>query len=128
MVLKQELFDLNEVLIDEIFDANNQISKSKVNKLDIKLEPKSHRCEPILIKAARERIGQVVSNLSNAIKFTPEGSISVIIDKSKSANEVVVNIKDTGSGLDPDILPRLFSKFATTSDKVQVWDYLFQKA
>jgi signal transduction histidine kinase len=119
LVLKKELFDLNEVIIDEISDANNQISKgNKVNRLDIKLEPKGHRHEPTLIKADRERIGQVVSNLlSNAIKFTHEGSISVIIDKSKSANEVVVSIKDTGSGLDPDILSRLFSKFATKSDK-----------
>jgi signal transduction histidine kinase len=119
LFLKKELFDLNEVIIDEISDANNQISKgNKVNRLDIKLERKGHRCEPTLIKADRERIGQVVSNLlSNAIKFMHEGSISVIVDKSKSANEVVVSIKDTGSGLDPDILSRLFSKFATKSDK-----------
>ena len=40
----------------------------------------------------------------------------MVIDKNNS-NDVLVSARDTGSGLDPDILPRLFSKFATKSDK-----------
>jgi K+-sensing histidine kinase KdpD len=55
--------------------------------------------------------------LSNAIKFTKEGSIYVTMDRSKSTNEVLVNVQDTGGGIDPNILPRLFTKFAAKSDK-----------
>jgi signal transduction histidine kinase len=63
----------------------------------------------ILVKADKDRISQAISNLiSNAIKFTNEGNIDVVIDKNNS-NEVLVSVRDTGSGLDPDILPRLFS-------------------
>ena len=67
------------------------------------------------------RIAQIISNLiSNALKFTEEGSITVAIDKKISKdnnnNQVIVSVKDTGDGIDPEILPRLFTKFATKSD------------
>jgi len=62
--------------------------------------------------------------LNNAVKFTPEeggGIISVILEgKNKNDNykeEVIVRIKDTGIGIDREIMPRLFTKFATKSEK-----------
>jgi signal transduction histidine kinase len=61
--------------------------------------------------------------LSNAIKFTKEGSISIKVVKDAKYNnhqqegeEVMVSVKDTGKGIDSEILPRLFTKFATKSD------------
>jgi signal transduction histidine kinase len=86
----------------------------KEGKRDIKLlyEPK----EDIFIEADRGRLNQVVSNLiSNAIKFTKEGTIFVNAEK-KDKEQVIVSIKDSGSGIDPQIQPRLFTKFATKSD------------
>jgi signal transduction histidine kinase len=114
--LKRELFNLNEIILDAISDSKNQISKeTKANNLTLQLiDPK----EVILLQADKGRISQVISNLvSNAIKFTNEGHIDVVVDRSKSTKEVLVSVKDTGSGLDPEILPRLFSKFATKSHK-----------
>jgi signal transduction histidine kinase len=115
--LKKELFDLNEMILNAISDFNNQIAKE--NKGDsLILQLKSPSQKPILIEADKGRISQVISNLlSNAIRFTNEGSIHVTTDKNKSINEISVRVNDTGSGLDPEILPRLFSKFATKSDK-----------
>jgi signal transduction histidine kinase len=60
----------------------------------------------------------VISNLlGNAIKFTKEGTISIIteIEENGHSKEVIVSIKDTGEGIDPEIYPRLFTKFATKS-------------
>ncbi len=114
--LKKELFNLNEMILDAISDSKNQISKeTKADNLTLRLTaPK----ETILIQADKDRISQVVSNLlSNAIKFTNGGIINVVTDRSKSVTAVLVSIKDTGRGIDPEILPRLFSKFATKSDK-----------
>jgi signal transduction histidine kinase len=77
------------------------------------------------VKADKARITRVISNLlSNAIKFTKSGLISVKCRREYHTNEtnnnhhenVIVTIKDTGSGISPDIFHRLFTKFATTSN------------
>jgi signal transduction histidine kinase len=57
---------------------------------------------------------QVISNLlNNAIKFTNEGSITILVERKKENmdnDEIVVSIKDTGTGIDSEILPKLFTK------------------
>jgi signal transduction histidine kinase len=59
---------------------------------------------------------QVLSNLlSNALKFTKEGRIE--ITTAKEDNEVIVKVRDSGSGIDHEIFPRLFEKFASKSEK-----------
>jgi signal transduction histidine kinase len=59
---------------------------------------------------------QVMSNLlHNAIKFTKEGGGSISINTEKEDNHILVSVKDTGTGIDPEILPQLFSKFVTKS-------------
>jgi len=71
--------------------------------------------QDIVVEADRSRLTQVISNLlSNAIKFTTEGTISISTEK-KDDNQVIVSVKDTGSGIDHEILPRLFSKFSAKS-------------
>ena len=58
---------------------------------------------------------QVISNiLSNAVKFTKKGTVSITIKKEN--DKAIVGIHDTGLGIDPEIMSRLFSKFATKSD------------
>ncbi|HZD33821.1 MAG TPA: ATP-binding protein, partial [Nitrososphaeraceae archaeon] len=72
--------------------------------------------QTIMVKGDRERISQVISNLlSNALKFTKEGTITVSAEILRETKEVMVRVRDTGDGLDPTIKPRLFTKFATTS-------------
>jgi signal transduction histidine kinase len=67
------------------------------------------------VDADREKLVQVVSNLlSNAIKFTKEGTITITTARKKD-NQVIISVKDTGTGIESDILPSLFSKFTTKS-------------
>ena len=73
---------------------------------------------PLIFQADRYRINQVISNiLSNAIKFTSSnkegGAVSVTTGKKNS--QAIVTVKDTATGIDPEILPKLFTKFATKS-------------
>ena len=72
--------------------------------------------EPIFVEADKVRIFEVLSNIiRNAIKFTYEGIITV---KAHTDGEnVQVEVRDSGVGIDPDIMPRLFTKFATKSDQ-----------
>ncbi len=54
--------------------------------------------------------------LKNAIQFTKEGTITIIAAAEKmNHKEAIVSVKDTGTGIDPQIFHRLFTKFATKS-------------
>jgi signal transduction histidine kinase len=114
--LNKERFNLNDVITnaidDMILDREFKNEKNDDNNTDyIKL---LYRPMDIFVEADKARLAQVISNLlSNSIKFTKEGSISV--NTEKEDNHILVSVKDTGSGIDSEILPRLFSKFATKS-------------
>jgi two-component system, OmpR family, sensor histidine kinase VicK len=111
--LKKGSFNLSEMILMAITDFNEQLVKDKYSNLKLEfIGPK----EDIFIKADKGRINQVMSNLlSNAIKFTNEGAVSINAAPVPNNNEIVVSIADTGSGIDPEILPRLFTKFVTKS-------------
>jgi signal transduction histidine kinase len=119
--LNKESFDLNDMISKIVEENARQIDKTQ-NGHGLKL---IHDCskESIIIEADRERLNQVISNLlANAIKFTKEGTISIseqenIVSKDSKIREVIVIVKDSGSGIDTKIAPKLFSKFATTSGK-----------
>jgi two-component system sensor histidine kinase VicK len=69
------------------------------------------------VEADMGRLTQVVSNLlSNAAKFTDKGGeISVHVEKDDTNQQIIVSVKDNGQGIDPEIFPRLFSKFTSKS-------------
>jgi two-component system sensor histidine kinase VicK len=113
--LEKEQFNLYEVILNVVQDYRNQQTENPTT--DIKILSDEPNKE-IVVNADKSRIAQVISNLlSNAIKFTKQGTVLITIEKKKDNKEAVVRIKDTGSGLDPEILPRLFSKFASKSFK-----------
>ena len=111
--LKKELFNLSEMISGAIGDSNNQAAKEHKD-INLNLEFVDSK-EAIFIEADKGRISQVLSNLlSNAIKFTNEGTVTVAAVPNN--NEIVVSVSDNGPGIDSDILPKLFTKFATKSD------------
>lgn len=72
--------------------------------------------DKVFVEVDKSRIAQVISNLlSNAIKFTREGSIIVNIERDKKNSRATVSVKDSGEGIDPEVFPRLFDKFASKS-------------
>jgi signal transduction histidine kinase len=110
--LNKQLFSLHEVISTSIRDAKNQIGDQDI---PIRYDPKD-----IVVYADKGRISEVVSNiLNNAIKFTHNGSITVSVEvqSNDSGSEVIVLIRDEGTGIDREIASRLFSKFVTKSDK-----------
>ena len=108
--LKKEQVRLDEIISDAIIDFQSQIRKE--NK-DVKIEYSSPQGD-IFVEADRTRLIQVVSNLlNNALKFTDYGTVSVLLQSNQ--DEATVSISDTGHGIDPQILSRLFTKFTSKS-------------
>jgi signal transduction histidine kinase len=70
----------------------------------------------LTIYADKRRLSEVLCNLiDNAIKFTKDGQITISAETKNG--ETIVSVKDTGTGIDKEIIPRLFSKFATKSER-----------
>ena len=122
LTLKKEIFNLNDIISNGISDIMNQVIVKENKESSIKLEFtnsvkwKVDEDEEVnalpIVEADKDRISQVISNLlANAVKFTNEGVIRIAAEKNNG--EILVSIKDTGTGVDPEILPRLFTKFVT---------------
>jgi signal transduction histidine kinase len=110
--LTKEEFDLNDVISSIVGDYRSILLDNEDNiNLNIRYEPKS-----IILNADKDRIAQVISNLlSNAVKFTTKEKGTIYVTAVKKDSEAIVSVKDTGQGIDPEILPKLFTKFATKS-------------
>jgi signal transduction histidine kinase len=117
--LNKTHFSLNDLLSSVVDEYKENIDKANIK---VRLLHNETDNEFFLIEADRQKITQVVSNLlDNAIKFTKrKGEDVEVIAKRESKKVdreiVVVNIKDTGSGIDTEILPKLFTKFVTKSE------------
>jgi two-component system, OmpR family, sensor histidine kinase VicK len=119
--LNKERFNLNDVIYNVIKDlTNHNEMTSSINNRKLKLAYDSNKLD-IFVDADKQRITRVVYNLlNNAIKFTQEGTICINLERKKEdANNngyVVISVKDTGQGINPEILAKLFTKFATKSE------------
>src|SRR5215207_1292555 len=121
--LRKERFNLNGAILNVIADYRKQIANGNVKLI---YEP-GDSSSITLVEADRQRLTQVISNLlDNAIKFTKEGTVTVTTlmkrttdvkndQTTERGEEVVIAVKDTGTGIDPELMPRLFTKFASKS-------------
>ena len=118
--LNKERFNLIELISNILQDVTSQIEKANSGKLKLVFyKPNGDSGnQGIVIEADKARITQVFLNLlNNAIKFTEEGTISIDVKAAEENNDdddvIIVSIKDTGDGIDSEIMPRLFTKFAS---------------
>jgi two-component system, OmpR family, sensor histidine kinase VicK len=119
--LYRERFDLVEVIKNITRDIQ-KIQKDEKIIVDCHFRSGSNDAETnasLFVNADKSRITEVLWNLlDNAVKFTKEkghGTISIVGEKI--GNQAVIEIKDKGKGIDADMIPRLFSKFATKSHR-----------
>ena len=111
--LDKRKFNLSNIAASVLDDYRNRIQNGENVKLVLLNADK-----PAFVVADKGRISQVISNLvGNALKFTKSGTVSVSIEISNNdgKKEFIVSVKDTGTGIDSDIMPRLFTKFASKS-------------
>jgi signal transduction histidine kinase len=110
--LNKETFSLAYIIAGALKDAKNQ-SNFNAEKLTIK-----YYADDIFVHADREKTIQVITNLlTNAIKFTDEGTISVTTTRDTDNKLALVTVRDSGSGIDSEMMTKLFEKFATKSER-----------
>ncbi|NLF41616.1 MAG: PAS domain S-box protein, partial [Bacteroidales bacterium] len=125
--LKPETFRLND-----LFDKTKKLFKGACNKKGIELIYQINKDVPLLVVADRVRLAQILNNLmSNAIKFTEKGAISIIVSKEetfrlresfnlfpKESNLVKIRIKvrDSGIGIPPEQQKILFTPFSQVEE------------
>lgn len=109
LVIRKEKFDITGLISTIIDDFRNQIRINMENQnVDLKFEYGGQ----LFIRADKERIVQAVTNIvNNAVKFTEKGTIHVVLKNER--DRVIVSVYDDGPGIDPEIMPNLFTKFTT---------------
>jgi len=111
VVLEQNSIDL-EHLIQEI----KSLHQFQIEKKGIAFYIKAKKLPDCPIKTDRMRLLQVLNNLiSNSLKFTSEGEISIEINtevsKTDNTVEVIISIADTGIGIEPEKQKDIFEPF-----------------
>jgi len=125
--LNKEQVNLN-IIVSEVLkeyrgkieDKRNQYQQLHQQGLKISYEL-VQKDDDIIVEADRNRLAQVISNLlSNAINFSNDdgqGIITITVETKNNNQDVIIGVKDTGPGIDPEDFPNLFTKFFTKSDK-----------
>jgi signal transduction histidine kinase len=125
--LKREVCNLKDIIVNVMDDIRSSNEFSNKN-LQVSYEP-----HDILLNVDKSRIAEVLLNLlSNAFKFTSNGTITISVEEQQQQNDknrtknknvdsdknnrlVIVNVQDTGQGIEASMLTRLFTKFASKS-------------
>jgi signal transduction histidine kinase len=110
--LNKEVFDLNQKVLQVIDDVKMSIRGGR-NEIKIFSNAMIDKLE---VYADKSRVFQVLSNLiRNSIRFSNEEGATITVNIGKKEGYAVVEVRDNGRGIDPEIMPRLFTKFATKS-------------
>ena len=113
--LRQECFNLKDVItnnLDDTIGLRNNLSNNINERTSVRVY---YQPQDSFVEGDKDRISQVVYNLlNNAFKFSKDGS-NITVNSKVEDSKIVVSVKDTGQGIDPEILPKLFSKFEAKS-------------
>jgi len=122
LVLTKEIVDIGKLVRDLVESYNRKLEENNIHSKDRNTKELVVLLEGIKSIHAtidKVRITQVICNiLDNAVSFTQEGKIRVILKKEKQDRQsfLIINVKDTGRGIDSEISSKLFTKFASKSE------------
>ena len=127
LILNKENFSLEKLVIEIVGEYNNNIPLLNKNQLEIRYDSQLNDCNNTntesrrnfgYVFADRTRIIQVIVNiLENAVEFTDRGTITLRLNENMTTREILLTISDSGRGINPQILPNLFTKFVSKSRK-----------
>ena len=111
--LRLERVDLGQLIARCVESVEMGAHASRV-EIQLKLPPK-----PIIVDADADRLQQVFANvLANAIKYTPAGG-RIALTLSRRDGAAVIAVRDTGIGIAPEMLPRIFELFVQADSSLE---------
>jgi len=106
ITLEKRVVDLQDILHDAIVQEREEMNKKSIG-LDLKLN-----ADEYTVFADAVRVQQIFWNLlNNAVKFTPKGG-QITIETSTRQNWLIIRIADTGMGMTPEEVSRIFNAFS----------------
>ena len=116
IVLKKKPVELAEIVQNAV-ETSRPLIRLRKHHLTVQIPE-----EPVLLQADLTRLSQVVSNLlNNAAKYTDDGG-QIRLDAVVDNGTVIIRVRDTGLGVDSDLLPHIFDLFTQadrTPDRAQ---------
>ncbi len=99
------------LLVTEVAEANRKLALAKEQEIDVAVE------EGLRVRGDTERLREAVDNLvSNAVKYSPLGC-RIRVSAERNGEEAVVHVVDSGPGLSPEDVTRVFGRFQRLSAK-----------
>ncbi len=103
MALRREPVDLNE-LVRQTVDLYEDLAEDRQLRITASAD------EHLVVPVDRNRMRQVLANLvDNAVKYTPAGG-EIHIEARRQGASAVISVSDTGAGIPPDELPRIWER------------------
>jgi len=105
-----ETIDLKQLIVDTIAELKPNIDELTQIKFSFTAEDSD---VDYRITADKDKLKQVIANLvDNSLKYTPQGSVHARLSYDRKRHKFEFKIQDTGIGIAPEVLPRLFQKFS----------------
>lgn len=112
-------YDFSRFDLKELVETVAKELRPNVENAHLALDFDASSARSYMIHADKGKIKQVISNIvDNAIKYTPKGGIHIWLSANQ-ADKALISISDTGVGIHPDVIPKLFQKFTRAPDASQ---------
>ena len=113
--------DMKKLVLDVVDEMKFEVERMHL-EFDLTIDDNPSGDEPFITVGDFGKLHQVVSNLiDNSIKYTPRGNISVLLYKSPDQKKIIFSIADTGIGMNPSTLDKIFKKFSRAEGASKVY-------
>ncbi|MEP0873515.1 ATP-binding protein [Trichocoleus desertorum AS-A10] len=113
LALKKKRFELAEVIAAAV-EQCSPLLEQQHHQLELQVPDTG-----LTVEADPRRLAQVIANLlNNAAKYTePGGKVTILAERSE--DEVLLRVRDSGSGIEPELLPKIFDLFYQEQQSIE---------